>query len=200
MSQAKNPKPPLSSQKRHPCESCGLVLRDIFLLVDQQGTQQRPTLLRCGACAKPFYFSAQRHQQQEQDSTENCFISSVDRVSLEKSCNFHVSWTPCTSDWNGKYFLVSSGCLKQLATHIMHRAKEFSKSGVTFKVDNVTTPPQNARKPMDMITHFLRTRVSLQKDSVVCVVNVGNLLPIALPSMVIKDFILGKGLMSMVNV
>ena len=111
VSQEEYPKVALSSQKGHPCERCGPVLRDIFLLVDQQGPQHSTTLLWCGACAKPFYFSAQRHQQQEQDSTENCFISSVDRVSLEKSCNFHVSWMPCTSDWNGKYFLVSSGCL-----------------------------------------------------------------------------------------
>lgn len=41
VSQVKNPKAALSSQKSHPCESCGPVLRDIFLLVNHQRIQHR---------------------------------------------------------------------------------------------------------------------------------------------------------------
>ncbi|XP_053528067.1 zinc finger protein 211-like [Artibeus jamaicensis] len=132
VSKAKNLKSALSSQKSHPCESCGCVLRDIFLLFDQQGTQERPTLLRCGACAKPFYFSAQSHQQQEQGTTENCFISSVDRISLEKSCNSHMSWNPCTSSQIGRCF-ISPGHLEQLAVPTVHRRNKISKSGMTLQ-------------------------------------------------------------------
>ncbi|KAF5929477.1 hypothetical protein HPG69_007228, partial [Diceros bicornis minor] len=47
-----------SSQKTHPCETCGPVLRDIFYLAEQQGTQHSLKLLRCGACAKQFDFTA----------------------------------------------------------------------------------------------------------------------------------------------
>ncbi|EPQ14168.1 Zinc finger protein 587 [Myotis brandtii] len=46
VSQAKNNKVALSSQKSHPCESCGAVLRDIFQLVEQRGTQHSLQLLR----------------------------------------------------------------------------------------------------------------------------------------------------------
>ncbi|XP_028385730.2 zinc finger protein 211-like isoform X2 [Phyllostomus discolor] len=126
VSRAMNLKSALSSQKNHPCESCGCVLRQIFFYIDQQGTQQAPTLLRCGACAKPFYFSAQSHQLQEQDTTKNCFISSVDRVSLAKSCNSHVLWKARSSSQDGKCFLFSSRHLEQLSAYTMHRENEIS--------------------------------------------------------------------------
>nr|XP_045059494.2 zinc finger protein 211-like isoform X1 [Desmodus rotundus]XP_053771644.1 zinc finger protein 211-like isoform X1 [Desmodus rotundus] len=133
VSRAMNLKSALSSQKNHPCESCGCVLRHIFFSVDQQGTQQGPALLRCGACAKPFYFSAQRHQHQEQDTTQNCFIGSEDRVSLAKNCNSQVLRKPCSSSQDGKCLLISCGHLEQLATYTKHRTKEISKSGITFQ-------------------------------------------------------------------
>lgn len=82
VSQTKNPKAAGSSQKSHPCESCGPVLRDIFHLVEQQGTQHSPKLLRCGACAKRFYVTANFHQQQEPHTREKPSRSHVDRVSL----------------------------------------------------------------------------------------------------------------------
>ncbi|XP_036130006.1 zinc finger protein 417-like [Molossus molossus] len=74
VSEAKNPKLALSSQKSHPCESCGLVLRKIFHLIELQETEPSQILLRCGACAKQFYFSAKFHQHQEQHVEEKPFI------------------------------------------------------------------------------------------------------------------------------
>ncbi|XP_036903571.1 zinc finger protein 501-like [Sturnira hondurensis] len=133
VSQAVNLKSSLSSQKSHPCESCGCVLRDIFLLLSQQGTQQVPTLLQCGACAKPFYFSAQSHQLQEQDITQNGFISSVDKVSLENSCNSNVLWEPCTSSWVSNCFLTTSRHLENLAAYTMNRGNEIFMSGTAFQ-------------------------------------------------------------------
>ncbi|XP_045433276.1 zinc finger protein 417 isoform X8 [Pipistrellus kuhlii] len=54
VSQAKRTKVASSSQKSHPCEGCGAVLRDIFQVIEQQGTQYSTKLLRCGACANGF--------------------------------------------------------------------------------------------------------------------------------------------------
>ena len=71
VSPSKNITAPVSSQNSKPCKNCGPVLRDIFLLVDQKGTQQQPTLLRCGACGKHFYFSAKCHQH----TTKNYVIA-----------------------------------------------------------------------------------------------------------------------------
>lgn len=67
---SKNIMAPVSSRNSKPCKNCGPVLRDIFLLVDQKGTEQRPTPLRCGACGKHFSFSAKCHQH----TTKNCAI------------------------------------------------------------------------------------------------------------------------------
>ncbi|XP_045706933.1 zinc finger protein 211-like [Phyllostomus hastatus] len=130
--QEKYPKAALSSQKGHPCERCGPVLRNIFLLVDQQGTQHSTILLRCGACAKPFYFSAWRNQNQKQDTTQNYLLNSVDSVSLGESCNSHMSWKPHTSSQVGKDFTMTSGHPVPQDTDTMHRANKISQSGITF--------------------------------------------------------------------
>ncbi|XP_037004388.2 zinc finger protein 211-like [Artibeus jamaicensis] len=138
VSKAVNLKSAHSSQKSHPCESCGRVLRNIFFLVDQQG----PTLLRCGACAKPFYFSAQTHQQ---GTTQNGFIGSVDRVSLENSCKFYVPREPSSSSQVGKCLLVSSGHREQLAAWSMSRRNKISKFGMTFNTTKYYIPRQSKK-------------------------------------------------------
>ncbi|XP_054444206.1 zinc finger protein 211-like [Pteronotus mesoamericanus] len=132
VSQAKNSKAALSSQKSHPCESCRLVLRDIFLLVEQQKTQHSLTLLRCGACAKRFYFSANYDQHQEQHMKEKPVIYGVDRVSLVNSCNFHISKTVIAEEV-GKNFLTVSGNLQQSATEIGEMPNKMSVSGMMFE-------------------------------------------------------------------
>ncbi|XP_037006555.2 zinc finger protein 256-like [Artibeus jamaicensis] len=131
VSQEKYPKAALSSQKAQSCERCEPVLGDIFLLVAQQGTQHSTTLLRCGACAKPFYFSAWSNQHQERDTTQNYLLSSVDSVSFGKSCNSPMSWKPCTSRQVGKDFTMTSGHLEQQDTDTVHRAN-VSQTGITL--------------------------------------------------------------------
>ncbi|KAI5214816.1 hypothetical protein MUG91_G261n24 [Manis pentadactyla] len=44
ISQVRTPKAALSSKKAHPCEMCGLILRDILHLVEHQGTLDRQKL------------------------------------------------------------------------------------------------------------------------------------------------------------
>ena len=145
-SEAKDPKSPESSQNSYPCESCAPVLRDIFLLVDQHRIQKRPTLLRCGACAKPFYFSAQCNKHQEEHTTKNSFLGSVDRVSHAKSSNFNASWKPCTSSQGGKCFVISLGHIEQLAAHTTHRANKISKSEMTFQSTKYYYIPRECKK------------------------------------------------------
>ncbi|XP_036918195.1 zinc finger protein 417-like [Sturnira hondurensis] len=126
VSQEKYPKAALSSLKAQPCEKCGLVLGDIFLLVDQQGTQHSTTLLRCGACAIPFYFSAWRNQHQEQDTTKNYFLSSVDSVSFGRAA------IPICHGSLVRPVTMTSGHLEQQDTDTMHRANKVSQAGITL--------------------------------------------------------------------
>nr|XP_008522438.1 PREDICTED: zinc finger protein 552-like [Equus przewalskii] len=113
VSTARAPTAAPSSRKTHPCQMCGPVLRDIFHLAEQQGTQHSLKLLRCGACTKQFYFSAKFQQHQEQHMGDKPFRSSVDTASFVKSCRFHVSGKPVPCGEVGKDFLASLGHQQQ---------------------------------------------------------------------------------------
>ncbi|XP_070258215.1 zinc finger protein 552-like [Myotis yumanensis] len=64
VSQAWIPQFPLSSQKSHPCESCGLVLGNIFHVMELQGTPHGQILLRkyCGLSRPHVKMDALRHR------------------------------------------------------------------------------------------------------------------------------------------
>ncbi|XP_036903515.1 zinc finger protein 660-like isoform X5 [Sturnira hondurensis] len=129
-SQDKNLKTALSSQKNHPCESCGLVLRKIFLLVDQQGIQDSQKLLRCGACKKRFYFRVKHHQ--EQYIREKPSIQGMDKASPVKGCNFNVSQKPFTCGEVGQNVFTSSGHVQQQAAYARDKPKEMATSEEGF--------------------------------------------------------------------
>ncbi|XP_059243305.1 zinc finger protein 211-like, partial [Mustela nigripes] len=92
------PRAALSSQKTHPCEMCGPVLRDIFHLAELQGKENSQKRLRCGACGKRFSFSVklEQQQQQEQPAGTKPFRSRVDRASAVKSWGSGSSGKPFT--------------------------------------------------------------------------------------------------------
>ena len=114
VSQARTSKEASSSQKTHPCEVCGPVLRGIFHLAEQQGTQHSKKLLKCRACAKGLSFSTDLQQSQQQHKQEKTPIISVDRPSFVKA---HVSGEPLTSKEVGDDFRSTSEHLKQQASH-----------------------------------------------------------------------------------
>ncbi|XP_006770476.1 PREDICTED: zinc finger protein 211-like [Myotis davidii] len=129
VSQAQKTNVASSSQTSHPCECCAAVLRDIFQVVEQQGTQYSTTLLRCGACAESFYFSTEFHQHHKQHMRAEC----VDRASLVKSCTFSVSQKLFTGQKVRDSILTASGQLQHQAPHPRTKPSETSMSGVTFQ-------------------------------------------------------------------
>ncbi|KAG8510190.1 LOW QUALITY PROTEIN: Zinc finger protein 211, partial [Galemys pyrenaicus] len=114
--QARTPKPAFSSQKIHPCEMCGPVLKDIFHLAEHQGTQLSQKLLQCGACATSFYFSANLQQQQKQHMEERPFRSSEGTAAFVKRSHSHVSGKPSTGPDVGRDSLIPSGHLRKKST------------------------------------------------------------------------------------
>ncbi|XP_036152014.1 zinc finger protein 211-like isoform X1 [Myotis myotis] len=130
VSQARNPKLALSSQKSHPCESCGLVLGNIFHVMEGPGTQHGQILLRCGACAKRFYCSVKFHQQHVKEKT---FIRGVDRISLANSCNFNVSQNHFTCGEFGQGVLTESRHLHLKAPQTRDSPNAISMPGMTFQ-------------------------------------------------------------------
>ncbi|XP_014649896.1 PREDICTED: zinc finger protein 211-like [Ceratotherium simum simum] len=131
VSSAWTPKAAPFSQKTHSCETCVPVLRDIFHLAEQQGTQHSLKLLRCGACVKQFDFIAKFQQHQEQHTGEKPFRSSVDRASFVKSCRFHVSEKPFPLGEVGKDFLASLGHQQQQATHTREKPNKITQCWAT---------------------------------------------------------------------
>ncbi|XP_006774092.2 PREDICTED: zinc finger protein 664-like, partial [Myotis davidii] len=130
VSQARNPKVALSSQKSHPCESCGLVLGNIFRVTELQGTQHGQILLRCGACAKRFYFTVKFHQQHVREKT---FIRGVDRISLANSCNFSVSQNRFSCREVGQGVFTESGYRHVKAPRTRDSPNAILTHGITFQ-------------------------------------------------------------------
>ncbi|KAM5296147.1 uncharacterized protein AAES06_003171 isoform 2-T3 [Glossophaga mutica] len=133
VSEAKNLKVDLPSQKSHPCESCGPVLRHIFHLIEHQETQHSQKLLRCGARAKQFYFNTKCHQQQVHHVREKPFISDVDSMSLATGCNYNVSQELFTCREVDLDILTKSEQLHQEVTHTRERPDEISMSQVIIE-------------------------------------------------------------------
>ncbi|XP_036152016.1 zinc finger protein 418-like [Myotis myotis] len=140
VSQETNPTLALSSQKSHPCESCGLVLGNIFHVMELQGTQHPQILLRCGACAKRFYFTVKFHQQHVREKT---FIRGVDRISLANSCNFNVSQNRFSCGEVGQGVLTESG-------HLHLKARDSPNAiltqGMTFQRTKNYYPRKECKK------------------------------------------------------
>ncbi|XP_012590128.1 PREDICTED: zinc finger protein 211-like [Condylura cristata] len=93
-SQPHAPKAAPPSQKTHPCEMCGPVLRDIFLVTEYLRTQRGRLLLRCGACARRFSFGVNSSDGRERHMEEKAPRRSVDWSSFIKSCGVQVSEHP----------------------------------------------------------------------------------------------------------
>ncbi|XP_054443196.1 zinc finger protein 211-like [Pteronotus mesoamericanus] len=139
VSQAKNLKVALSSEKSHPCERCGPVLRHIFHLIEHQEAQHSQKLLRCGACAKRFYFSTKCEQHQEHHVREKPFIRGVDRMSFAKVCNYNVSQEIFSCREVGSDNFTDSEHLQQGASHTRDRPDEILASRVTIQRKNYST-------------------------------------------------------------
>ncbi|XP_036156523.1 zinc finger protein 547-like isoform X1 [Myotis myotis] len=145
VSQAKNPNVAVSSQKSHPCESCGPVLRDIFHLVEQQGTQHSLKLLRCGACAKQFYFSKKAigcDQTLAQDhgvcNGVQCFVcheceKSFTNISvLRHHQKLHTGERPYECSECGKCFKQHSSLIRHQRVHSKEKTHECGECGKFF--------------------------------------------------------------------
>ncbi|XP_023603542.1 zinc finger protein 211-like [Myotis lucifugus] len=169
VSQAKNPKLALSSQKSHPCESCGLVLRNIFHLTEQQELQHRQILLRCGACTKQFHFHAQFHQHQEQHCREKPLKRSMNSISGAKGCHFNVSQKLFTCGEVGQDICTESGHPQQEATQTRDRRNDISMCAVTFPKRKTYCSRKECKKANGCNHTFLQDKgVHTGKDCFSC--------------------------------
>ncbi|XP_015421184.1 PREDICTED: zinc finger protein 211 [Myotis davidii] len=155
LSQARNPKVALSSQKSHPCESCGIVLGNIFKEIELQGLHYEQILLRCGACAKRFYFSVKFHQQHMK---ENTLITGVDWISLTNSCNLNVSQNRFTYGEVGQGVLTESKHLHLKATQTRDSPNAISTLGMMFQKTEICYNRKECKKDISYPNMFLQEK------------------------------------------
>ncbi|KAK2495950.1 hypothetical protein MC885_015325, partial [Smutsia gigantea] len=105
VAQVRTPKADSSTQKAHPSETCGLVLKDILHLAEHQGTHsgQKPHMF--GPCGTQFWFSA--NHQQKQRNGEKPFRRE-DRAFLVNSCPVQPLEMPFMTGDSCKDFPTSS--------------------------------------------------------------------------------------------
>ncbi|KAK2509181.1 hypothetical protein MC885_021747, partial [Smutsia gigantea] len=115
-----------SSRKTHPCEMCGPVLRDIFHFAEDQGTRYSQKLLRCGACAKRFYFSMNFQWHPERHVKEKPFRNTEEGSLSVISCGFPKSGKRFTCGEVEKDFPASLGHLQQQASGFKQCVPELS--------------------------------------------------------------------------
>ncbi|GAB5581588.1 zinc finger protein interacting with ribonucleoprotein K-like isoform X1 [Prionailurus iriomotensis] len=109
-------------QKAHPCEICGLVLKDILGVALHQRTHSQ---LRPGTCGRRTSFIANLHQHGKQHSVEK----PLKRASLVKSCRFHVPGESFTCGEVDKDFLTGSGEHQHQASHDGRKAHSSTMCG-----------------------------------------------------------------------
>uniref|UniRef100_A0A8C0DR95 Zinc finger protein 772 n=1 Tax=Balaenoptera musculus TaxID=9771 RepID=A0A8C0DR95_BALMU len=98
VSQVTIPKTILSSQKAHPCETCGPILKDVLYLAEHQETHpgQKPHM--CVACGKQLWFSANLHHQKQHSGEKPC-RGDEGRAFLVNGCSVQSLGMPSCKDF-----------------------------------------------------------------------------------------------------
>nr|XP_012596843.1 zinc finger protein 671 [Microcebus murinus] len=102
---------PMAELKTHPCDMCGLSLKDTLHLAEYQREKFRQKPCTCGACGKQFWFSTNFDQHQK-PSGEKPFRRDEGRDSLN-SCRVCVPEKIHTCGEGGVNFSTTSGLQHQ---------------------------------------------------------------------------------------
>ncbi|XP_053066787.1 zinc finger protein 772 isoform X3 [Acinonyx jubatus] len=116
VSQVRTPKAGPSTQKAHPCETCGPLLKDILHLAEPQGTHPGQKSYTCGACGKQFWFSTNL-QHQKQHSGGEPFRGNEGGTLLVNSCPVEPLEMPFMTGKGYKDFPTSSSIFQHRAPH-----------------------------------------------------------------------------------
>ncbi|XP_034842191.1 zinc finger protein 772 isoform X3 [Mirounga leonina] len=114
VSQVRTPKAGPSTQKAHPCETCGLVLKDILHMAEHQGTHPGQKSYMRGACGKQFRFRANLYHQ-KRHSGEEPFRGDKSSTLLVNSCPVEPLEMPFTTGKGYKDLPASSSIFQHHA-------------------------------------------------------------------------------------
>ncbi|XP_007089589.2 zinc finger protein 772 isoform X2 [Panthera tigris] len=131
VSQVRTPKAGPSTQKAHPCETCGPLLKDILHLAEPQGTHPGQKSYTCGACGKQFWFSANL-QHQKQHSGGEPFRGNEGGTLLVDSCPVEPLEMPFMTGKGYKDFPTSSSIFQHCAPHSSWKPNSNAKCAEAF--------------------------------------------------------------------
>ncbi|XP_068849495.1 zinc finger protein 772-like isoform X1 [Capricornis sumatraensis] len=106
------PKMILSSQKAHPCETSGPILRDVLHVAEHQETRPGQKSYLCVACGKQLWFSANFPLHSQYSGEKPC-RRDVHRALLVSSCPVQSLKTPFTTREGCEDFPTSSSMFQQ---------------------------------------------------------------------------------------
>uniref|UniRef100_A0A9L0JW11 Zinc finger protein 772 n=1 Tax=Equus asinus TaxID=9793 RepID=A0A9L0JW11_EQUAS len=131
MLQTRTPKEGHSIQKAHPCETCGLVLKDILHLAKHQETLPGQKPYMCVACGKQFWLSTNLHYQ-KQHSGEKPFRGDKGRTFLVNSCPVQPVEMSFMTGECCKDFPTSSNIFQHHAPHSKWKPRSNTKCAEAF--------------------------------------------------------------------
>ncbi|XP_072822610.1 zinc finger protein 772 isoform X1 [Vicugna pacos] len=108
VSQITVPRTVLSSEKAHPCETCGPILRDVLHLAEHQETHREQKLHVCVACGRQLWLSTNLHHQKPHSGEKPC-RRDEGRACLVNSCPVQSLEVPFPTGEGCKDFPASSG-------------------------------------------------------------------------------------------
>ncbi|XP_057348838.1 zinc finger protein 792 [Manis pentadactyla] len=134
MSQDRNPKVVLPTQKDCPCGMCGLPLKDILPQAEHQATHPRQKPYVCGVHGREFEVNANLPQKQVEQNVVKPVGRDEGRASPVKNCRDNSPNKPFTFREGGKDFMGAKPRSGFLQHQIAHSVKEPHQStkGVNF--------------------------------------------------------------------
>ncbi|KAK2509691.1 hypothetical protein MC885_015036, partial [Smutsia gigantea] len=124
MSQDRNPKVVLSTQKDCPCGMCGLPLKDILPQAEHQATHPRQKPYVCEARGREFEVNAILPWKQVQQNVDKPVRRDEGRASLVKSCRDNSPKKPLTFTVGGKDFMGGKPRSGFFQHQVAHSVKE----------------------------------------------------------------------------
>ncbi|XP_036985413.2 zinc finger protein 792 [Artibeus jamaicensis] len=132
VSQDRNPKATLYTQKDYLSDVCDLHLKDILHLAEHQATHPRQKPYVCDANGRKLEFIANLHQQKMQQDIDKSIRKQEGRALLVKTCRDDTSEKPFIFREHGKDFVARFGFLQHQITHSVEEPHQGTKCAEEF--------------------------------------------------------------------